>query len=163
MVFTKSGNYKTDNMFFSHTIIDRSKVEDGINEINSEWYYFFNNIFNRFCEVNKIKYKRFLRMNLNLTYHHDSEYYSLPHVDHDISHKTAIINLNEAEGKTIMYDKTFRPKTNDDTWTKEKIKVVKEIPPELGKIISFDGFIFHSIRPPPINTYRIICVMTYEQ
>jgi hypothetical protein len=146
--FETSGYTNIDNPFFSHNIITRYPKNE-FPVINSDYYGFYNNIFGRFCENNDIKYKRILRMNLNFSYHFDSEYYSKPHVDHDFPHKILLMYLNESSGNTVLF--------NDD-----KLSIQKEISPELGKVVSFDGMTYHGVRPCKINTHRIVCVVTYN-
>jgi len=160
--YGSSGDYETDKSYFSHTIIARYDPETGSPEINSRKYAFFEHIFDRFCRENKIDYKRILRMNLNFTSHFDSEFFGQPHADHDIPHQTMVMYLYGNSGNTVLFDGKYTPNSGELTYTKENLKVAKEVEPEVGKVISFDGMTFHTIRPPKINTSRIICVLTYE-
>ena len=64
---------------------------------------------------------------------------------------------------TIIFDKKFDRKNIifpiDKTETKKIIhKVKKEIQPEFGKIILFDGNFYHALRPPTIGCIRNICI-----
>ena len=145
--FANSGYDNYDKPFFSHTIISRHpKSEPPI--INSEYYDFYIKIFNRFCDENGIEYKRILRMNLNFSWHFDAEFYSALHQDHNFPHQLALIYLSGTSGNTVLVD--------DD------MNIQMEITPEVGKVVSFDGEIMHTIRPCDINEHRIICVITYN-
>ena len=73
--------------FFSHTLVIR---ETG--EINSDYFNFFKNIFNRFCHQHSLKVNKITRGVLNLT--NSSKYdYGDPHVDHEFKHKVFMLYL----------------------------------------------------------------------
>jgi len=90
--------------FFSHNLMLRAETknkEPGI--INSEHFNFFYNIFKRNCP----SFKFLLRMSLNLTFYHDTEYGDI-HVDHNFDHSNMIIYLNKfTNGPTYLFDDNF--------------------------------------------------------
>ena len=168
-----SGDYNTKyneigadvgSQFFSHSIIPR--YDYGVEPIiNSDYYTFFNNIFERFCEKNGIKYKRILRMCLNLTYYTDKEFFVYSHVDHPFPNRTTIMYLNKSSGNTVLYKNKFIENSSQNTGIpndSKELEIDKEVTPELGKILSFDGLTYHTNRPCNVNENRIICVVTCE-
>ena len=71
--------------------------------INSPCYGFFNKIFLDFCKEKKIKVKRILRVQLNLTWRFRAKY-SKPHTDHDFKHSNCILYLNHfSKGSTYLF------------------------------------------------------------
>jgi hypothetical protein len=69
-----------------------------------------------------------------------------PHIDSNDPHTVLLYYVNDSSGPTIFYDKNFN--------------VVNEISPKRGRIVVFDGSIYHSSSPPQTNTHR--CVINFN-
>jgi len=153
----------TENFpFFSHVIIDRYDYKKEELKINSNMFEFFNNIINRFCLKNKIRLNKITRMSLNLTYTNYKFKNGDPHVDHDFKHKSIILYLNNTDGNTIIFNKKFNgTDIIYDSKTVKNLKIEKEIKPEIGKIICWDGDYYHTILYPKINKRRVVLVTTF--
>jgi hypothetical protein len=137
--------------FFSHVLANRVRDNHDNVDINSDYFYFFENIVKRFCIKNDIKYNKAYRASLNLTYHSDKEFHGNPHIDHEFEHNSVIMYLNKTSGNTVLFDRQG----------KNKLIITSEVEPEAGKILLFDGLTYHSIRPCGINETRVICVFTF--
>ena len=117
-------------------------------KINSPCYDFFNKIFLDFCKIKKIKVKRILRSQLNLTWSFKAKY-SMPHTDHDFKHSICIMYLNTfSKGSTYL----FKGK-----------KVLKEIKAKEGKIVIFPGIKHATGFCKKENEKRIICIISFEE
>jgi len=131
---------KDDNFpFLSHVMKSRDSEL-----INSNIFYFFQNILDNFCDKYNIKYSKILRSCINLTFANEKQIGTI-HKDHDIPHKQLIIYLNNSDGNTYLYD--------------DNKKLTKEIIYEQYKLICFDNC-YHSAKFPK-SKRRLICVITF--
>jgi len=69
-----------------------------------------------------------------------------PHIDYNFSHTVLLYYVNDSSGPTIFYDNNF--------------KILKEVSPKKGRMIIFDGSIYHSSTPPSTNDCR--CVINFN-
>lgn len=69
-----------------------------------------------------------------------------PHIDLSAPHIVLLYYVNDSSGPTIFYD--------------ENLKVVNEVSPKRGRMVIFDGSIYHSSSPPQINSHR--CVINFN-
>ena len=69
-----------------------------------------------------------------------------PHIDSSDSHTVLLYYVNDSSGPTVFYD--------------ENLKVVNEISPKKGRIIVFDGSVYHSSSSPQSNSHR--CVINFN-
>lgn len=69
-----------------------------------------------------------------------------PHIDFSIQHSVLLYYVNDSSGDTIFYDDNF--------------KIKQTIKPKKGRIVIFDGDIYHSSTPPQTNDYR--CVINFN-
>tara|TARA_R110002153_G_scaffold238243_2_gene392587 strand:+ start:331 stop:903 length:573 start_codon:yes stop_codon:yes gene_type:complete len=143
--------------FFTHTLVRRDN-----SEISSDHFYFFENIFNKFCYKHKLKVNKITRAALNLT--NPSSYkHGDPHIDHDFKHKVFMLYLNSVEGNTIIFDKKHtkgQSNTIPLEIIKEPFKKINEIKPEFGKAVCWDGNYYHSASYPKKGR-RVVAVFTF--
>jgi hypothetical protein len=139
-------NYNIDHplVYLLHTF--RKAPEERDNEPVDNSYHMkdMEYIFNEFCKKNKIKYKEILRCAVNLT-SNVKRGKSDPHNDHDHSHKTLIIYLNNADGNTIILD--------------ENNKVYKKVKPKKFKGLYFTYSKHYQYYPK--NGTRAVAVYTF--
>lgn len=135
--------------FFEHVIIPREENEWDIVKITSPLHNFFTNIQKRFCEICDIKLNKIYRQCLNLTFPCDETNHGDPHIDHTFPHKNIIFYLNDGYemGETLFFDKNSN--------------IIGEVIPQKGKVLCFDGSIYHSVRWIPRGR-RIIFVSTFN-
>lgn len=69
-----------------------------------------------------------------------------PHIDFTHTHTVLLYYVNNSSGPTIFYNK--------------KLEIINEINPQKGRIVVFDGNIYHSSTPPQTNDYR--CVLNFN-
>lgn len=143
-------------IFMSHTLIKRND-----DKINSEYFYFFFKIFERFIKNNNLECSKITRASLNLTFSDNRFIYSDPHVDYPTKHNVVIMYLNDSDGDTFIFDKQFK---NKEYYPIEKIKgfkVLKKVKPQQGRIINFNGSYYHANSFCQEGKFRIVCVLTY--
>ena len=94
----------------SHVLLPRYDYANNTGfKINSDLYEPMLHIIEGICKKHKIKIKRILRAQFNLTWKFKGKY-STPHFDHDFPHKNIIIYLNKfTKGSTYL----FKEKYND--------------------------------------------------
>ena len=141
----------------SHVLLPRYdyKNNEGF-KINSDLYGPMLDIINNICQKHKIKIKRILRAQFNLTWKFKGVY-STPHFDHDFKHKNVIIYCNKfTKGSTYLFKETYRDK-------KPKT-IMKEMKADKGKYFIFPGENFHAAGfPSKEGELRIICIFTLEE
>lgn len=150
--------------FFVHTL---SKRNNNKVEINSSAYHFFYDILENFCKKNSIKFKHVIRAAINATFS-DHRYPHLdPHVDFDEKHRVVIMYLNDVSqeenyNSTLIFDKKYKKKKTpliyDVDNLSENFPIKEEVKPKFGKIISFDGSYYHTIKSPNFGEVRFICI-----
>ncbi len=149
--------YTTKNFpFFSHTLMPRIELEDETPR-TSEYFPFWNDIAVRFGYENGINITKMMRANVNATIHHPVPF-SEPHVDYTENHYVVIIYLNDCDGDTIIFDKTYD--TGPTYLSVEdglELGIVKRVTPKAGKILLFDGKYFHTNEFPSPGHFRFIC------
>lgn len=69
-----------------------------------------------------------------------------PHIDFLDPHMVLLYYVNDSSGPTIFYN--------------DKFEVIKKVEPERGRIVLFNGGIYHSSTPPQTNEYR--CVINFN-
>lgn len=146
---------------FAHILLGRDDPSP-----RSIWYDYFREIVVSFLGENKLKYKKILRSCINLTYHIPNCEFTDPHVDDVKDHYVIILYLNETDGNTILFDKQYEYGDSEtfsyDSINTENFPIKKEIKPEYGKILCFNGKYYHAIRTPPPGKIRTICIFNIE-
>lgn len=144
LVKNSSGNPKkvegfSDTLQFEHHFIMNDKIKSqAIHPIMNmlDW----NNILKR-TEVspNILRMKSNLLLKTQLTP-------NTPHIDFLNPHMVLLYYVNDSSGPTIFYD--------------DKFEVIEEVKPKKGRIVVFNGGIYHSSTPPQTNDYR--CVINFN-
>ena len=114
-------------------------------------------IFN-FAKENNIDIKKLLRVKLNLLLKNkvDKKFFHNPHIDRaGEQHKVLIFYQNDSDGDTIVFNEKFSEKR--DTI----LSINKRVRPEKGKVIDFDGDIWHTSSSPCNINYRLVMNVNY--
>jgi len=90
----------------------------------------------------------------------ESELINAIHVNKDIPHLVMLYYVNDSDGDTILYDKTFYdiPSDIDNPELKYDLKITHKISPKRGRVLFFDGKFFHAASTPTKNIRSIITV-----
>jgi hypothetical protein len=84
------------------------------------------------------------------------------HINQETPHLVLLYYVNDADGETILYDKTIDDiQDEDEVYLDEKCKfnVASKITPKQGRILLFDGRTYHSASSP---TTGIRCIITLD-
>jgi len=147
-----------DSASFAHNIVPRWKGFGESFRVNSPLYNPIYGILKRFCIKKGIELSEVYRCTLNITVNIPDEFIADAHIDHPFPHRLAIIYLNDSDGNTVLFDKHSCTKDRENA---SKLKVIREIKPSKGKIISLkDGRTFHTARPCTRGS-RAVIVITY--
>ena len=72
----------------------------------------------------------------------------MPHIDMNRPHTTALYYVNTSDGETVFFDE------NNNEIRREK--------PEQGKVVIFDGSIYHASSCPTTTTNRMTLNFNYD-
>ena len=148
--------------FFSHGLIQRYDHVKEEPQSNSRTLPVFMDILQRFCSSHKIKVKKITRACLNLVQYRGQKYKTTdPHVDHEFKHKVFMVYLTNSTGSTLIFDSTYKKNQNKKSKSLTKFKILKEIKPEAGKAVCWDGKQYHAACFPKPGTRRVVLVMTF--
>ena len=84
------------------------------------------------------------------------------HINQKTPHLVLLYYVNDADGETILFDKTIDDIKDDDVIyldERHKFNVVNKIMPKQGRILLFDGRTYHSASSP---TTGMRCVITLD-
>ena len=139
-----------DNLsFFTHIILKRKEERiDNETGVNTNFYNFFLDVFNTFCNKHNIKYNELLRIAVNLSFNNGSKK-SKVHKDHFFEHKQLLIYLNDVKDKN-----SHTCILNEDK------KLWKSITPEKYKAVCFGHRDHYAIMPK--KGRRLIAVYTFN-
>lgn len=81
------------------------------------------------------------------------------HVDYGKDHLVCLYYVNDTDGDTFMFDKTFRDVPPGSDYSKVQWNVMKRISPKKGRCVLFDGHRYHSSSGP---TKDVRCIINYD-
>ena len=103
-------------------------------------FYIFNILY-KFCFSKNIALHKILRARTHIQLPSISPQVHSPHIDDNNPHWVVLYYVNDSDGDTILYkDKT----------------IIKKISPKKGRIVFFDGSIWHSASTPQKNIRSVI-------
>ena len=147
--------------YYSESIVDNVLDTGGFshilfrdNEPNSYCANTFVPIFDLLKERTGIDINNIIRFRIRMTLPDGTgPRNNLPHVDHLIPHQVLLVYLNNSDGDTIIYNKTFNEEPTD-------LIEVKRFSPKIGDAILFDGSFYHAGAVPSKNK-RIIANLDF--
>lgn len=83
------------------------------------------------------------------------------HTNRDIPHLVMLYYVNDSDGDTILYDKTLKDIPFDIDYPDEnyELNIQHRISPQKGRILFFDGSVYHS---PSTPTKSMRCIITLD-
>ena len=149
---TKLDNKKQQRPALSHLFMKEGKV-------NSEWYNIITKISDN---VNKklkknlkpVQVRSFLQFSLNEKFLGKNKI-DTAHIDLYVPHTVYLYYVNDCDGDTILYNYKSKNGKEDIPYF-EDIKIKKRITPKQGRVVVFDGMIWHSSSQPTKGTRTII-------
>ena len=164
--------YTTSYLFPAniHVMVSRPDNDDLFSQtseeaiIESPYYYFFRSLVDKFCKKHNLKFRKVIRACINRTFNVSEHPHGDPHIDFTKDHIVILIYLSSSNiSSTIIFDKVqnFDNKNNVYSVMKSRtpktFPIKKQILPERGKIIAFDGKYYHTNAIPPPGEDRIVC------
>lgn len=158
-IFNKSTNIKTDN----YAILDGKNIIDSPQFVHMAM---FNkqkqspfadtciSILNKFSSKNNIIVNDIVRIKANMILKNGNSGMHYPHVDADKNHLVFLYYVNDSDGDTIF----FNEKYNGDKI--DSLSIMKNVSPESGKAVVFDGLTYHASSSPVKSDFR--CVINID-
>jgi hypothetical protein len=86
--------------------------------------------------------------------------YGVPHIDghRPYHYKVAVYYVNDVDGDTVLFKQTTENSTPQDI-KDGKLEIYKTISPKKGRLIIFDGNIYHSVGKPKTD---LRCVLNFN-
>lgn len=106
-------------------------------------YWFLYPLLLEACGKKNIAVKELLRIRIGLYLKKNENSVNSAHVDRNVPHMTALYYPNDFDGDTVFY--------TDSTATTELLRVT----PKKGRMVIFDGLIYHASSNPMTNSHRI--------
>lgn len=78
-----------------------------------------------------------------------------PHVDREVSHLNVLYYVNDVDGDTVFYDKTFRDISPTVVQPKD-LNIYKQITPKKGRAVVFDGSRYHASTRPTTGSRIVV-------
>ena len=149
----------TDDVGFFHMAFDGNT--------NTPHYDFFRSILEFFSEKAGIAVGRMLRIRLRYTHKgigHSELKYAPPHVDFhsNAPYSTFVYYVNDSDGDTIIFDKTFSPEQQYDPVFSEPLPELLRITPKQGSGLFFNGHRYHAGNYPIKQSSRIVINFDFE-
>lgn len=125
---------------------------------NSEWSDMTDHILKRFLDTTGIKIKKLFKVKANLqpkVESFESRFYNCPHTDGPHKHYVLLYYPHLVEGNTRIFSRL-------DGESKSEYKIIKEIIPEAGKFVLFDGRHYHTGAHPNLSDIRLVINFNFE-
>lgn len=126
---------KLDNPGFSNL-----PFKDG--SINSTAYWFLYPMLFEACSKVSIKVEQLLRIRIGIYLNRDNDKPNSPHIDQSESHLVGLYYPEDFDGDTVFY--------TDSTGQTELTRIT----PKKGRMVVFDGSIYHASSYPIKSNYR---------
>ena len=145
---TASGDY--ENQKRGAFVHDYVHYEYGI---ESDFHYLFLDLIKKSCsklkikEVDALQGRSFLQLPTNIK----REDVDSPHVDMQFKHFVMLYYVCDSDGDTIIY--------NEKIISEKGFTVQKKITPKQGRVVLFDGSLYHTAQQP---NHNLRCVVNYD-
>ena len=98
----------------------------------------------------------------------DDHYVTMPHVDFDTPHQTALLYVNDCDGPSIIYDQKFNPILGRNSFEnyqaiKDKMTVMQAVDPKANRMVLFNGLHYHSGTTPKDSARRVVININYKK
>ena len=128
-------------LWFSHGVLIRPTEDKKYSTVNNENILQFQKVLDEIFDYNDLELKCLFRINVNLVTPKKGVQVTPAHWDHHWDHKSMLIYLTDAGGKTYVEREEFDPKEDD--------------------IISFSGYPEKHYYRVPKEKNRVVIVLTY--
>jgi hypothetical protein len=81
------------------------------------------------------------------------------HVDYGRDHLVCLYYVNDTDGDTILFDKTFNDVNPQSDFSQVDWKIIKRVSPKKGRAVLFDGRRYHSSSGP---SQDVRCIINFD-
>ena len=145
---TSAGDYENQKRgAFGH---DYVHYEEGI---ESDFHFLFIDLIKNSCsklnikEVDVLQGRSFLQLPTNIK----KEDVDTPHTDMSVQHFVMLYYVCDSDGDTIIY--------NEKVISEKGLTVQKKVTPKQGRVVLFDGRLYHTAEQPNENKR---CIVNYD-
>tara|TARA_Y100000004_G_scaffold195987_1_gene264594 strand:+ start:4961 stop:5536 length:576 start_codon:yes stop_codon:yes gene_type:complete len=149
--YTKGENIKEylqfTHLFYRYDFTEKKTFKNSNTEIVDE---LLNEIM-KGLKLNKFEVFR-LKANLQTQFiENKKEYFNTPHIDiENLKNKICLYYVNDSDGDTLFFDSL------------ENLGLLKKVEPKKGRIVIFDGDVFHAGQHPIKSAKRIVININYK-
>ena len=98
----------------------------------------------------------------------DDNYVTMPHVDFDLPHQTALVYINDSDGPSIIYDQKFNTLLKSSSSEhyhkiKDTMSVMEAVDPVANRMVLFNGLHYHSGTTPKDSARRVVMNINYKK
>tara|TARA_R100001163_G_C4968464_1_gene129362 strand:+ start:49 stop:660 length:612 start_codon:yes stop_codon:yes gene_type:complete len=133
--------------------------------IESDYHYLFIDLIKKSCskikikEVNAILGRSFFQLPTNIK----REDVDTPHTDIPVEHFVMLYYVCDSDGDTIIYNekcKNYKNFDNNyDVVDKTKFTIQKKVSPKQGRVVLFNGALYHTAEQP---NHNVRCIVNYD-
>ena len=146
--------------FFGHNIMSRLEQTNFIPSPQSPLFFDTFRYVHELCLSKNIPMRGLGRASVNINYSDDTKYMGAIHVDHDFHHLQILTYLNDSDGETILFDKRFDG--NNNFIEDGDYPILAKITPKKGRILVFDGSLYHTATPPSKGLRMVLVSTVYS-
>jgi len=147
-----SSKQKNSLMSFTKPLIDYETGE------RDKLFFLYSKPLANICNPRKIFNCR-LQLQLPLITE-QNKIYGVPHVDQyrDEKFKVAVYYTNDVDGDTVLFKQTIHNTTPEEI-KNGKLEVAQTVSPKKGRLVIFDGDIYHAVGKPKTD---LRCIINYN-
>lgn len=136
----------------SHVFLDENYVDGDFYELVKRIPFFALKKINKNFDISNVSFSRsFLQFPTN------TNSVDMFHVDQPHPHVVFLYYVNDSDGDTIILDRGY--KGFEENIRLEENNIIQKVSPKQGRIVIFDGSLYHSAEQP---TENIRCVINFN-
>jgi len=98
----------------------------------------------------------------------DGHYITMPHIDSDSPHQTALLYMNDSDGSTIIYDQQYSNTVDCNSTEyynkiKNELTVMEIVQPIANRMVLFNGLHYHCGTTPKDTARRVVININYRK
>lgn len=110
----------------------------------------------KFFDKHNLNIQEVIRVKSNILTKASNNHYHSPHIDVNIPHLVLLYYVNNSDGDTIFFDKTY---SSENVINKNDLMIQDRISPLQGRAILFNGLKYHASSSPINSDMR--CVINF--
>jgi hypothetical protein len=86
----------------------------------------------------------------------DAQTHDPLHVDRQEDHTVVLYYVNDSDGDTVIYNKRKTSENSEPIWDYSELEIIHRVQPKKGRVVVFDGSLYHTAYQPRNNMRCII-------